>query len=65
MESLQKWIAASNWTSPFEAAKEARLHNTGLWILEQPEYKAWEAQLGSTLQSHWERNILVITGTYL
>lgn len=61
IHSLQKWIAAPNWTNPFEAAKGKRLEDTGLWILEEHEFNAWEDQL-SGLNEGWGNNLLVITG---
>lgn len=67
LESLQRWISASNWTEPYESSKSTRLDNTGFWILKDPEYQAWLAQVipypfpGSV----FAKNILVIAGKYL
>ncbi|KAM3064767.1 hypothetical protein ACMFMF_011762 [Clarireedia jacksonii] len=42
MQRLQCWIAASNWTNSFQAAKRKRLGDTGLWVLQENEFKGWE-----------------------
>jgi hypothetical protein len=65
MHRLQKWIAASNWTAPFEEAKRKRLEDTGLWILEEREFKAWEANQLSGSDGDWGNNLLIITGRHL
>jgi hypothetical protein len=62
MHCLQKWIAASNWTNLFEAAKGKRLEDTGLWILQEHEFKAWEENQLSGLNEGLGNNLLVITG---
>jgi hypothetical protein len=66
IQSLQRWIAAPNWTAPFFSAKAKRLTDTGRWILERAEYKSWLAQ-EVPYPSHgsiFAKNILVISGMY-
>jgi hypothetical protein len=64
MHSLQRWIAAPNWTGPFEAAKEKRIVDTGLWILERVEYKAWLTKEFPSSQNEnlFAQKILLISG---
>jgi hypothetical protein len=64
---LQRWIAAPNWTGSFEAAKKKRIEDTGLWILQRAEYKAWLAQEIASPQSEatFAKKILLISGKSL
>jgi len=61
---LQTWISSPNWSGPFERARGRRLDDTGMWILENEQYKDWKVQpINADL--HWARNILIITGIYI
>ncbi|KAH9206918.1 hypothetical protein DL95DRAFT_469157 [Leptodontidium sp. 2 PMI_412] len=63
IKKLQKWIASPNWTGPYEAAKEKRLADTGLWILQRPEYSSWlEQEVPYPARgSVFVKNVLVVT----
>jgi hypothetical protein len=67
LQNLQRWIAAPNWTNPFNTAKGKRLINTGQWILKLPEYTAWLAQKVPypSNGSIFAKNVLVISGMNL
>jgi hypothetical protein len=67
MHCLQRWIAAPNWSSPFDTAKSKRLADTGLWILERVEYRAWLSQTRSCSSNGplYGKQFMVISGNFV
>ncbi|PVH88665.1 hypothetical protein DL98DRAFT_648024 [Cadophora sp. DSE1049] len=62
LQALKRWISVPNWTGPFEAARSKRIEDTGLWILEQPQYEVWLTQTVPypTQGSIFAKNVLVV-----
>ncbi|PMD49683.1 uncharacterized protein K444DRAFT_281375 [Hyaloscypha bicolor E] len=61
---LRAWMAASDWTTSFNAAEKHRTENTGNWFIRHHKYKSWiENQFKRELNDvEFSERLLFISG---
>lgn len=63
-KSLQEWVNPPSWAGNFEQAQDRRFEGTCQWMMNDPRYSQWQAQVAGRNKNLANR-ILSIQGIFM